>query len=99
MKPTGKLVGTMSRGIEARGVSPLAQGRLDEALGLAVGFGRIGAGSDMFNPELATGLGKGQGGEAGTVVGHDALKAYAEALVEDRRLLEAGHGAGLAPGV
>ena len=87
VKQTGKLVGAMGRGIEGRSISPLTQRRLDKAFRFSVGLGRIGSGADMLDPELATGPGKGQRMEAGTVVGHDALEMHAEALVVNNGLL------------
>lgn len=42
----GRLIGTA--------VGPLAQRGLDEALGLAIGPWRIGAGAEMLEPEAAT---------------------------------------------
>ena len=35
------------------GIGPLAQGGLDEALGFAVGFRRVGFGPDVFEAEIA----------------------------------------------
>ena len=65
MEPTGELVGAMGGSIEGRGISPLAQGGLDEALGLAVGPGGVGAGAHVPDPELATARAKGQAWKQG----------------------------------
>ena len=41
MKPAWEMLGPVGGGVEGGGVSPLAQGRLDEAFGLAIGPGSI----------------------------------------------------------
>ena len=55
------------------GVSPLAEGGLDEALGLAIGLGSIGAGEAVLEAESGDGLAHGVGAVAGAIVGVDAL--------------------------
>src|SRR5271167_4246391 len=54
------------------GVSPLANGSLDEAFGLAIGAGRIDASAGVSELKIAAGLGEEKRAEAGAVVGHDA---------------------------
>ena len=81
MKPGSQCGQTRTGVIILSIVGPLAQGGLDEALGLAVGTRGIGPGEDVLEPELLAGLGKGVGDEAGTVVGHDRLHLDAETSV------------------
>ncbi|MGY4285426.1 hypothetical protein ACVWXO_004646 [Bradyrhizobium sp. LM2.7] len=69
---------------------------MDEALGLAVGLGRVRLGPDVFETELLTGFGKSPGSIAGAVVGHDALDCQAQARIVGDRRLEERHGALLA---
>jgi hypothetical protein len=57
---------------------------LDEALGLAIGFGRIGLGSDVLETEPLAGSAEGARFVARSVVGHDALNADAERIKEER---------------
>src|SRR5260221_6484695 len=63
------------------GVSPLAQSRLDEALGLAVSPGSVRTGAQMAQAKTTAGAGKSLGTEAGAVIGHHRAAAYAEAAV------------------
>ena len=63
------------------GIGPFAQGGLDEAFGLAVGSGRIGFSSDVFEAELFAGGGEGVRGIARPVIGHDPFDGDAEASV------------------
>ena len=72
---------------------PIRERGLDEALGLAVGLGRIGPCPDMLEAEIAAGLGEGLRSVAGAVVGHDAGDGDAEAGVVGDRRLEEGDGA------
>ncbi len=53
------MLGAMSGGGKGTRVSPLANGGLDEALGLAIGFGRVRPGGDVLEAELPAGGGKG----------------------------------------
>src|SRR5271166_5753667 len=62
-------------------VGPFAQARLDEALGLAVGLGRVGLGSDVLEAEELACPGERFGSIAGAVVGHDTLDSHAQAGV------------------
>ncbi len=57
---------------------------MDEALGLAIGFGRIGLGSDVLETEPLAGSAEGARFVARSVVGHDALNADAERIKEGR---------------
>ncbi len=81
MEPAGKLISAMGGGVVGSGIGPFTNGGLDEALGLAVGLGSVGAGADMLEAELAAGGAEVQGVEAGTIVGHNALEFDAQARV------------------
>ena len=80
VEPSGHVGGPLLGGMVGFGVEPLAQGGLDEALGLSVGAGPVRPGCDVAGADCdegvlegpAVGVGKG-------VVGHDALDAYAAA--------------------
>jgi len=63
------------------GVSPFAQGSLDEAFSLAVGPRRIGPGEDVSEAEAAAGGAEASGSVARAVVGHDPFDGDAEACV------------------
>jgi hypothetical protein len=63
---------------------------LDEALGLAVGLGRIGPGADVLQLEPLAGAGEGEGFVTGAIVGHDAIDGHAEAPVVGHGGLEEG---------
>src|SRR3984957_2772314 len=73
------------------GISPLPERGLDEALRLAVGFGRIGLGADVFDTEVGAGVPESEGFIARPVVGHDPLDLDAEVFVVSHRRLEEGH--------
>ena len=75
------------------GIGPFPEGGLDEALGLAVGFGRVGLGAEVFDAELPAGVAEGEGFITTAIVGHDAGDGDAEALVIIYRRLEEGDGA------
>ena len=79
MKPDGQLQAAVMRSRIGLGVGPLAKGRLDEALGLAIGLWSEGLGPHVFEAEIVTGLGEGASSVAGTVVGHDASHGDAKA--------------------
>src|ERR1035438_4182238 len=67
------------------GGGPLANGSLDEALGLAIGARSVNASAGVSELQIATGLCKQGGAEARTVVGHDAPDL-------DAQVGEVGHG-------
>ena len=75
------------------GVGPLAQRGLDEALGLAVGFRRIGLGAYVLETEPLAQPAESKGLVARAVVGHDALDLDAEAFVVGKSSLEECGGA------
>ena len=64
VKPAGQLGGALLGGVIGVRVGPFAQAGLDEALGLAIGFGRIGFGAQRLDLEPAQGLGVAAGSEA-----------------------------------
>src|ERR1019366_538053 len=72
---------------------PFTQGRLDEALGLAVGLWGVGFGADMLEAHGLAGVAEGSGSIAGTVVGHDAGYGDGEAFVVGEGGLQEGDGA------
>src|SRR6267154_4351968 len=57
VKPNGQFGGAFVGRLVGCGVSPLTQAGLDEALGLSVGLGRVGFGSQVLDFEPAQGLG------------------------------------------
>jgi len=58
MEPSWQLGSAFFRGVVGLGISPFAQAGLDEALGLAVGLGRIGPGADVLEAKTLAGLRK-----------------------------------------
>ena len=50
--------GAVDTGVVRAGISPLASDGLDEAFGLAVGLGTVGASEAMLEAELVTSLGE-----------------------------------------
>src|SRR5215207_5495159 len=110
MEPGLELEGSLVGGVVGPGIGLLSERGLDEALGLAVGLGRVGLGSDVLELEPFAGAREGEGFVAGAVVGHDAGDRYAEAVVIGDGGLEEGdralrllvrhdHGEGDARGV
>jgi hypothetical protein len=69
---------------------------LDEALGLPIGFRRIGLGSDVLEPEPLAGSAEGARFIARSVVGHDALNSDAELGVVGHRGFQEGDSAAFA---
>lgn len=65
----------------AAGVGPLAQARLDKALGLAVGTWRIGLRADVPQSQAAAQAPERSGPIAGAVVSHDSPEADAQSAV------------------
>ena len=57
VQPEGQFGGAFVGGVVRAGVGPFAQAGLDEALGFAVGFRRVGPGAQMLDPEPAQRLG------------------------------------------
>ena len=63
------------------GISPFAQGSLDEALSLAIGPGRIGPCADMFQARVTASSGKGFRDIAAAIIGHDTGHFHTGPLV------------------
>src|SRR5947209_1773387 len=76
-------------------IGPFAQTSLDESLGLSVGLGRIGFGSDVLETEPLAGSAEGKGLIAGAVVGHHPFDPDAEAFVVGQSGFEEDGGAAL----
>ena len=74
------------------GVGPFSQGRLDEALGLAVGARRVGARTNVSKTEPLQRLAEGVRDEGRAVVGHDATDLDTELGVVGDGSLEEGDG-------
>src|ERR1700691_1270887 len=53
MQPSREFLSTVVRRGVGLGISPFPEGGLDEALGLAIGFGCVGLGADVLDAELA----------------------------------------------
>lgn len=79
MQPDRQLGGAIVGVRIGQGVGPFPESGLDEALGLAVGPGRIGPCPDMPEPERATGFGESLCAIAGAIVRHEAGDGDAEA--------------------
>ena len=75
------------------GVSPFPKRGLDEALGLAVGFWRVGLGADVLDAQVPASVAEGEGLVAAAIVGHDASDGDAEAFVIGHSRLEKGNRA------
>jgi hypothetical protein len=65
---------------------------LDEAFSLAVGFGRIGLGANVFDDEVAASVTEGEGLVATAIVGHDAGDGDAKAFVVSHGCFEERNG-------
>src|SRR5882757_3178288 len=92
VQPDRKLLGTAIGCWIGLSVGPLPERGLDEALSLAVGFGRIGLGADVFDAEVPASVTEGEGLVATTIVGHDAGDGDAEAFVVSHGRPEEGNG-------
>ena len=96
MQPGMHGAGPVGRGVEGGGVGPLADRGLNEALGLAVGFGRVGPGALVPQAVVGNGAGEQLAFEGGAVVGHDALGGDAMRREPVQGVVEESHGAFLA---
>ena len=74
-------------------VGPLAQGGLDEALGLAIGLWSVRSGEAMLEAESSDGPTHGVGAVAGAIVGVDALGGDAVPGEEGESGVEESDGA------
>src|SRR5260370_39858126 len=88
MQPGRKVLGTLISREIGLGVGPIAQRGLDEALGLAIGFRRVGLGAQVLDFEQPQCLRVTTGSEAGAVVGHDAIDLDAMGPEEAQRVKE-----------
>ena len=73
MKVVREESGAVVAGVVGTGIGPLAGDGLDKALGFPVGLRAIGFGEEMFETELAAGLGEEFGAVSGAAIGQDAL--------------------------
>jgi hypothetical protein len=74
-------------------ISPLSESGLDEAFGVAVGFGRIRLGADMLDAQVPASIAKVEGFVTTVVVGHDTGDGDTEAVVIDHGRLKERHRA------
>jgi hypothetical protein len=74
-------------------ISPLAQGSLDKALGLAIGLRGIGAGEAMFEAEGGHGIAHSARAITGAVIGVNAPGLNAMVLEEGEGGMEEGQSA------
>lgn len=81
----------LGRGLEASGVSPLAQGGLNEALGLAIGARRVGSRAQVLEPKPSAGFGKDVRDIGRAVIGHDPSKGHTAGAVVRYDLVQEGH--------
>ena len=87
VEPCWQISFALLRRLVFDGVSPFPDRRLHEALGLAVGLGRVG-----FDAEIGAGFGKGARAIALAIIGHDAIYADAKSLVKGKGGPEMGNG-------
>src|SRR5262249_9333765 len=93
VQPDREFFGAIVGGGIGLGVGPFPERRLDEALGLAVGFGRVGPGADVLEAEVPASVTEGEGFIATAVVGHNAGHSDAETFVISHGGPEEGNGA------
>ena len=74
----GQMGGAHGGVLVSTGIGPFAEGGLDEAFGLAVGLGSVGAGEEVAQALATAALGKELGDVAGAVVAHDGFGFDAE---------------------
>src|SRR5207237_4184327 len=74
-------------------IGPLSERGLDEAFGLAVGFGRIGLRADMLDAEVPASIPKVESFVTTAVVSHDTGDGDTEAFVISHGRLEERYGA------
>ena len=92
VSPEVEFGGAFGRVVIEASVSPLAQGSLDETLGLAVGAGRVRSSSEMTDAELATGAGEEARVVTRGIVGEQAADSDAEAAIVGDGGVEEGDG-------
>jgi hypothetical protein len=94
MEEEGEEGGAVGAGVIGAGIGPFAGEGLDEAFGLAIGLGTVGAGEEVAEAELVAGGGEEFGAVGGAAVGEDALEGDAVGLVEVEGEAEGGEDAG-----
>src|SRR5882724_12292902 len=92
LEPGGKLLISFIRVEVVANVSPLAQGGLDEAFGLAVGARRVRAGEAVLDGELEASGAEVAGAIAGAVVGEQSANEDAVLGVEGDGGVQEGDG-------
>ena len=80
MCPDRQVSGAVVRGLVNARIGPFAQGGLDEALSLSVGFGRVGFGADVLEAQCGTGCFEGMGFVAWTIVRCPAVVLRSNAM-------------------
>ena len=78
MEPRQEVFGAVRRVVINGGVGPLAEGSLDEAFGLTVGFRGVRLGEEVSDMEVAQSGGEGARAISGAVVSHKALNLDTE---------------------
>lgn len=73
MVPDRQMGSALIRCFVGAGIGSFPDCGLDESFGLAIGFGRIGLGADVFEAQLAAGIAEGAGLVAWPIVGHHML--------------------------
>src|SRR4051812_35627235 len=93
VQPDRQLLGTAIGSWIGLSVGPLSECGLDEALSLAVGFGRVGLGTDVLDAQVPASIPKVECFITTAVVGHDTGDGDIEAFVIGHGRLEERHGA------
>jgi len=86
-------VGSFGRGLVGHGINPFAQGGLDKALGLAIGFRGIGPCAQVAQAGLFQEIAEDMAFIGGSVVAHDTLDSDAVPGEEREGVLEEASGA------
>ncbi len=86
--------GAVFAGVVGTCIRPFPSDGLDEAFGLAIGLGAIGAGEEVVQAQLLAGGGEALGTVSGTPIGEDLLDEDAVSLVEGDGLMERGQDTG-----
>ena len=92
VQPDGKLLGTTIGCWIGLSVGPFPERGLDEALSLAVGFGRVGLGADVLDAQVPASITKVECFITTAVVGHDTGDGDIEAFVIGHGRLEERYG-------
>ena len=92
VEPAGQVCGAHLGAGVGEGVGPLAQRRLDEALGLAVGAGPVRAGESLSDTQFPAGGGELLGAIARAIVAEHATDGDAETPVVGHGRAQMGDG-------